>query len=74
MEKRDEFFSKMCSRIGASDEASWQTSWLTYFGPVRASTQCKKPREAKKNTAGSKIIAKKEKKNTARAQKTVRRC
>ena len=49
----------MCSRIGASDEASWQTSWLTYFGPVRASTQCKKPREAKKNTAGSKIIAKK---------------
>ena len=67
-------FSKMCSRIGASDEASWQTSWLTYFGPVRASTQCKKPREAKKNTAGSKIIAKKEKKNTARAQKTVRRC
>ena len=74
MEKRDELFSKMCSRIGASDEASWQTSWLTYFGPVRASTQCKKPREAKKNTAGSKIIAKKEKKNTARAQKTVRRC
>ena len=54
----------MCSKIGARDEASWQTSWLTCFGSVHCSEaqHRMKQRGAKKNTTGSQKVAKQKRK------------